>query len=76
MRGHNHIREKVQSEESTQLNATEAREQLLYEMRDQMGTVTTEKQPYDDEEKRGDGLVVAKVNGQQVDHYIYYEDDD
>jgi len=72
--GKNHINEKVRNDDSTALSEKEAREQLLWELRNQLGTITFET--IEDAEGRGDGIVVAKINGQRVDHYIYHDNND
>lgn len=71
----NHIRKKVENDESTELSKREAKEQLKYEMRGQMGRVTFEAQTNEElgHETHGDGIVDAKVNGQPVDHYVYHD---
>lgn len=71
--GVDHIHEKVVNNEPTELSQKEAKEQLLWEMRDQFGTITFEVSEYDDDREYGDGVVIAKVNGQEADHYIYHE---
>lgn len=74
-RGTNHFRE---TEDVPPLSEQQAREQLQYEMRGQKGRITFEtKRPlkYDDH-PNSDGFVVAKINGEQVDHYLFSEEDD
>lgn len=72
---HNHIREKVENDDPTGLTEQQAKEQLAYSLRDQVGRLTFETKPDSerDTESHGDGIVVAKINGEQVDHYIYNE---
>jgi hypothetical protein len=69
--GKDHIHEKVANDEDTRLSQEEAKEQLLYKMRNQMGVITFDV--VENDEGRGDGVVVAKLNGRQADHYIYHE---
>jgi hypothetical protein len=69
--GKDHIHEKIKNDESTK---QEAREQLLYELRDQLGVITFETKENEDERERGEGVVIAKINGREADHYIYYEE--
>jgi hypothetical protein len=61
------IHEKVSNNDPTGLTEDEAREQLLWDLRDQLGTIhfTTERF----EESRHDGVVIAKIGGEQIDHY-------
>jgi hypothetical protein len=59
-----------------ELNFEKAREQLLWNLRNQLGVIEVRKEPYDNpEQHRGDGIAMAYINGGQVDHFIYYEDD-
>jgi len=72
--GKDHIHEKVVNDEPTGLTEQEAKEQLLWDLRNQLGEITfTVKE---DRGGRHDGVVIAKVNGGQVDHYGYVERDD
>ena len=61
----------MKNDESTQLTEQEAKEQLLWELRNQLGTITFETR--DNPESKGDGVVIANINGEQADHYIYHE---
>lgn len=57
------------------LNEQQAKEQLLWSLRRQLGTITFETIENEDERERGTGVVIAKINGEEVDHYIYYEEE-
>lgn len=57
----------------SELNEQQAIEQLQHDLRDQLGTLTFRTEWTDG---RGDGIVIAEINGQQVDHFIFYEEDD
>lgn len=71
-RGEDHFKQGA-----SHLTVEEAKEQLLHDLRDQIGAITFDIEPYDDPDtKRGDGIVIANINGRQGDHYIYHEDDD
>lgn len=70
--GVDHIHCKVAADEEFDgLTEQEAREQLLWELRNQLGEITFET--IEDSEGRGDGVVIANINGRQADHYIYHE---
>jgi len=56
-----------------QLTKQQAIEQLQYELRHQAGTVRYDTKTYDDPDAYGDGIVIAKIGNQEVDHYIYHE---
>ena len=57
----------------SELTVQEAKEQLAYDLRDQRGPITYHKEPNESEEYHGDGTVVAKIGGVEIDHYIYHE---
>lgn len=61
------IHEKVSNNGPTGLTEDEAREQLLWDLRNQLGTIYFETVRH--EESRHDGVVIAKIGGEQVDHY-------
>jgi hypothetical protein len=70
--GVDHIHKKVRTDEGFNgLTEEEAKEQLLWDLRNQLGVITFET--IEDSEGRGDGVVIANINGRQVDHFIYYE---
>jgi hypothetical protein len=71
--GKDHIHEKVKNDEPTELSEQEAREQLLWELRNQLGDITFETR--ENPESHGDGVVIANINGRQADHYIYHEEE-
>jgi len=57
------------------LTEQQAREQLQHSLRRQLGTLTFRTDPYDNpDEEYGDGIVFALINGEQVDHFIYHEE--
>jgi len=70
--GMNHYKE---SDDVPPLSEQQAREQLQYSLRDQLGTLTFETKWYEDPRERGDGIVIAKINGEQVDHYIFEDNE-
>lgn len=70
--GTNHT---LKTEGCPPLSEQQAREQLLYELQDQIGTVTFDVEDRD-QYPQYDGVVVAYVNGQRADHYLFAEKDD
>jgi len=69
--GTNHFRE---TDDVPPLSEQQAREQLRHALRNQLGRLSFETKY--DEGGRHDGVVIAKINGEQVDHYGFVEDDD
>ena len=67
------IGHKVRNDDDTGLSQEEAREQLLWELRNQLGEITFTVE--EDDSGRGDGIVIANINGQQADHYIYHDNE-
>lgn len=59
---------------NSELTVQEAKEQLRYDLRDQRGPITYHKNPNESEDHHGDGTVIAKVGGVEIDHYIYHND--
>jgi len=66
-RGTNHFRE---SEDVPPLSEQQAREQLRYELRNQLGRLTFRTIDAPDYPNH-DGTVIAEINGEQVDHYLF-----
>ncbi len=73
--GFDHIGNRVQNGASdTRLNKQEAREQLLHDLRDQIGPIVFSVISHDDDsEEYGDGTVIAKIGGVEADHYVYHD---
>lgn len=60
-----------------ELTEQQAKEQLQYELRDQLGELTFSVEPHENPaEHHGDGVVIGEINGEQADHYIYHEGPD
>lgn len=70
--GKDHINHKVVNDIDSGLTVEEAKEQLLWELRNQLGEITFNV--IEDDEGRGDGVVIANINGRQADHYVYYDE--
>lgn len=52
------------------LSEVQAMQQLQYDLRHQMGTLSFRTVEFDDDH-RYDGRVEALINGEEVDHYLY-----
>jgi len=64
--GVDHFHHKVKNDEDMVLTKEEAKEQLLWEMRDQIGEITFRT----GENENGTPIVYALINGREADAYL------